>query len=353
MTYLSRGAGLQGPSDAQTPQLIALDWGTSSCRAYLLGLGGEVLDARDGGRGVMAVTENLTEKADRDAAFVGELNKLVGTWLHDAPKVPMLAAGMVGSNQGWAEADYRPLPVDLAAKPEGLTPVPAGTSHLWIVPGLLKDAYDVGSVTLPDVMRGEETQLLGVLPEDVSETREHLVVLPGTHTKWVRMRGSVVTDFNTSMTGEIYALLIRDSILGRLAKPSAGQDPEAFQRGLDVAFSSAESSTAVGSGGVLGTLFSARTLVMTGRLAATAVHDYISGLLIGAEVAAFMGTLAPVRRGHDAPEITICANPALTPRYALALEQAGFTTTVATPDAAARGLWRTAVSTGLITKETP
>ncbi|GAB3536735.1 hypothetical protein GCM10027403_18410 [Arthrobacter tecti] len=157
----------------------------------------------------------------------------------------------------------------------------------------------------------------------------------------------MVTDFSTSMTGELYALLVRDSILGRLAEHPKEQDQDAFQRGLDVAFETAEQA-----GGVLGTLFSARTLVMTGKLLATGVQDYISGLLIGAEVAAFTQQQAPTQRDKTNPGITVCANPTLTPRYARALGQAGFTTTLAPPDAAARGLWRTAVSAGLITKET-
>jgi 2-dehydro-3-deoxygalactonokinase len=235
--------------------------------------------------------------------------------------------------------------VDLHVQQEGLTAVRSDSGQLWIVPGLLKDG---GATTLPDVMRGEETQLLGVLPDSPEKTREHVVVLPGTHTKWVRLEGSVVTDFSTSMTGELYALLVRDSILGRLAERPKEQDQDAFQRGLDIAFETAEQS-----GGLLGTLFSARTLVMTGRLPATGVQDYISGLLIGAEVAAFTQQLAPTQREENHPGITVCANPTLAPRYARALGQAGFTTTLASPEAAALGLWRTAVSAGLITKETP
>ncbi|HKU36420.1 MAG TPA: 2-dehydro-3-deoxygalactonokinase [Paenarthrobacter sp.] len=346
MTYLSTsGAGSPRTPELDNPQLIALDWGTSSCRAYLLGPDGVVLDSRAGGRGVMAVTENV---ADRPAAFAAELEDLVGTWIQDSPDLPLLACGMIGSNQGWAEADYRRLPVDLWARPEGLTPVPAGRDRLWIVPGLLKGGPDDGAEALPDVMRGEETQLLGVLPDSVEGSAEHVVVLPGTHTKWVRLTGSVVTDFSTSMTGELYALLVQDSILGRLAEQPRQPDPDAFQRGLDVSF-----RTPGGPDGVLGTLFSARTLVMTGRLPATGVYDYISGLLIGAEVAAFTRQLLPPEHGVHRPAITICANPTLTTRYARALEQAGFTITLAPSDAAARGLWRTALTTGLVTKETP
>jgi 2-dehydro-3-deoxygalactonokinase len=352
-TFAVTSLSTQGATPGtRIPQLIALDWGTSSCRAYLLGRDGVVLDSRTSGRGVMAVTDGMAVKS-HGAAFAAELENMAGDWLQKSADLPLLACGMIGSNQGWAEANYRHLPVDLRVQPENLTPVATGKGRLWIVPGLLKDGLDGRAAALPDVMRGEETQLLGVLPDNPEDDREQVVVLPGTHTKWALLKGSVVTDFSTAMTGELYALLVRDSILGRLAERPAEPDHAAFQRGLDIAFESASQSEAATSGGVLGTLFSARTLVMTGKLRATGVHDYMSGLLIGAEVAAFTQKWASRNQGSEVPGVTICANPTLTPRYARALEQSGFATTLAPPDTAARGLWRIAVTTGLVTKETP
>jgi 2-dehydro-3-deoxygalactonokinase len=232
------------------------------------------------------------------------------------------------------------------------------------VPGLIKDGLpkDVlptdaraGSVAaLPDVMRGEETQLLGALPPDSTSPGPHLVVLPGTHTKWVRVEGDVVTDFSTSMTGELYGLLVRHSILGRLADVPPHPDDDAFARGLEIAFDDGGHPDVADGTDVLATLFSARTLVMTGRLEPTGVRDYISGLLIGAEVGRFTRRFAVGHRhGPDRPSVTICANPTLSPRYARALQQLGIDATLAPPDTAARGLWRTAVATGLIAKEQP
>jgi 2-dehydro-3-deoxygalactonokinase len=291
----------------------------------------------------MAVTAGATGPGQRPAAFERELEALCGDWLRQAPGLPLLACGMVGSNQGWAEAAYRPLPADLLALPEAPTEVSTAHGPLLIVPGLLKDGTSGNADGLPDVIRGEETQLLGTLQQEPGDA---VVVLPGTHTKWVRLAGSTVTDFATSMTGELYALLVKHSILGRLAREPEQPDEAAFLRGLDVA------SGGDGSAGILASLFSARTLVMTGRLEPSGVGDYISGLLIGTEVAGFARRwLGGAAGGRDRPLVTICANSALTSRYARALQQAGITADLAPEDAAARGLWRTAVLTGLIAKE--
>lgn len=261
---------------------------------------------------------------------------------------------MVGSDQGWALASYKETPADLmnySLLP--LAEVFTSCGPLHIVPGLLttgtSDDYGAG---LPNVMRGEETQILGILPDTVRD--DSVVILPGTHTKWARLQGSTVTDFATSMTGEIYALLLQHSILGRSSETPAVPDETAFQRGLDVVFGPWTERTA-GNTDILSTLFSARTLVMTGQLKPTGVPDYISGLMIGTEVAGFArrwlneGPSAPAER----PTVTVCATDALASRYASALLRVHTKATMATENAAAKGLWRAAVQAGLIEKESP
>jgi 2-dehydro-3-deoxygalactonokinase len=333
-----------------TPRLIGLDWGTTSCRAYLLGRDGAVLDQRLGGRGVLA----LTHSGDREAAFEHELADLCGEWLESNPHLSLVASGMVGSNQGWVEAGYRNLPVDLLSRPDYLTEVATAYGPLFIVPGLFKEG---GDLDFPDVIRGEETQLLGALPEapravgePATTDQPAVVVLPGTHTKWVRLEGTVVTDFVTSMTGELFGLVTQQSIISRLAEDPQEPDAEAFERGLDVAFG----GTRDGAADIASTLFSARTLVMAGKLEPTAVKDYVSGLMIGAEVEQFARNWMGEHR-----EATICANAQLGSRYARALERAGVRSTLAPEDAVATGLWRTAVAleivdrNGIVEKETP
>ena len=317
------------------PRMIGLDWGTTSCRAYLLGEDGVVLDQHPDGRGVLA----LTRSGDRAGAFENELAKLCGDWLEKNPGLPLVASGMVGSNQGWVEAGYRNLPVDLASRPEYLTDVATPYGPLFIVPGLFKEG---AGPDFPDVIRGEETQLLGALSDELalgapeSAGQPAVVVLPGTHTKWVRLEGTVVTDFSTSMTGELFGLVTQHSIIARLAEEAPEPDLEAFERGLEIAFDAEwDIST---------TLFSARTLVMAGKLKPTAVKDYVSGLMIGAEVERFASRWLGDERDH----VTICANASLGARYQRALRLAGVEAALAPEDAVATGLWRTAVALGLV-----
>jgi 2-dehydro-3-deoxygalactonokinase len=322
------GAGYAGRDELGEPVLIGLDWGTSFCRAYLLGMGGLVLAEACAPFGLAAVNEERS----RDAivmAFDHAFEQLCGSWLDAWSSLPVIACGMVGSRQGWVEAPYRVIPADLADPALSCARVRArrGT-EVHVIPGL------VDTQGLRGVMRGEETQLLGA---DLDEG-EHEVVLPGTHSKWVRLQGSVVTGFTTFMTGEMYALLTRDSILATLIRLAPRPRWAAFDRGVDVA------SEAAATVGLLGVLFSARALPLTGAMADTDIADYLSGLVIGAE-------LASVRAGWArgaAEELWTIAGPDLSARYARAALRLGWRTVHAVEHAAARGLWRTAHAIGLI-----
>lgn len=341
MSQLS--SGLPGASTPDGPRLVALDWGTTSARAYLLDGAGEVLDAVPTGRGVLAVTDRLTTAQDRRAAFEDEFERMCGRWLDEHPAAPVLASGMVGSNQGWADVPYQRLPQDLRALAGALTEIPTRRGPVHVVPGLLVDA------DLPQVMRGEETQILGVLEstagtEDTGASAERVVVLPGTHTKWVRVDGRRVVDFLTVMTGEVFGLLTRHSILGRLARHRDSPDLEAFDRGVRTSL-----STDPGVG-VLATLFSARTLPLTGRLAGEQVEDYLSGLLIGAEVTSCVRRWLPAGAspGTRPVEVLLCGEPELCRRYQRALRLFGLEAPVVTGGVVTRGLHSIALSAGLL-----
>jgi len=181
------------------------------------------------------------------------------------------------------------------------------------------------------VMRGEETQVLGVLQGLEAEV---LIGLPGSHSKWVEVKGGCITHFDTFMTGELFAVLSKHSLLGRTQKTSEHFQAEAFDRGVNVALS------ADGQRGVLSTLFSARTLGLTAQLAPEQQPDYLSGLLIGHELAGLP------RQAKHQPIVLVGAAP-LCARYQRALALCGFAPVSLAQEATERGLWQLAVAAGL------
>jgi len=309
--------------------LVALDWGTTSFRGWLLDADGRALDRVRTADGTLRTSSGAGSAGERAAAFEDTFTRLCGPWLADRPGVPVLCAGMAGSQLGWAEAGYLDVPVGLDRLAHHLTTVSGGGADVRLVPGLRATG------DLPDVMRGEEVQLRGALA--ASDDPPAAVVLPGTHAKWVRVDGPRVSGFTTAMTGEVYELLLRDSILARLADGDVGPEPtDAFVRGLDVDAEHGEER------GLLALLFTARTLVLTDRLRPGDVADYVSGLLVGSEVRHALRTL-------PAGPVVVCGSGATAPRYRLALERRGVTVRTVDEDVAARGLWHVALDAGLVT----
>ncbi len=236
--------------------LVAIDWGTSAARAYRFDAEGRVQDRRSVALGIKHV---------RDGRFEAALAKLLGDW--SADPAPRIACGMIGSRQGWVEAPYVDCPASLTALADRVVQAPQDA--LTIVPGIAtRDAAGI-----PDVMRGEETQLLGAVGPD---ERGVLAVLPGTHSKWARVEHGRVVDFTTFMTGELYAVLIDHSMLGRLAGHEPGRfSRDAFSRGA---------ARGLDEGELSHDIFGARTLALTDVLASDDVADWLSGLLIGREI---------------------------------------------------------------------
>ncbi|HZG21721.1 MAG TPA: 2-dehydro-3-deoxygalactonokinase [Herbaspirillum sp.] len=316
--------------DIQTDcALIALDWGTSSLRCYRFDRNGQVIERRAHPWGIMNLPA-VEHGEDAHAPYRVALQAACGDWLEAAPQAPLIAAGMVGSKQGWREAAYLNVPLSPDLIGSKLTEVDTGLGRpLWIVPGLLQTS------TLPNVMRGEETQVIGAL--QTRHERELLIGLPGTHSKWVRVVAGRIEHFDTFMTGEVYGALCAHTILGRtMHKPDAADDA-AFLRGARVALAPE------GKSGVLSNIFSSRTLGLTGELAAEAQPDYLSGLLIGHELAA-LKTLYPAQ----APAIVLIGDAGLCRRYQLALDLFGLGP-VSQADAATEvGLWVLARHAGLV-----
>jgi 2-dehydro-3-deoxygalactonokinase len=246
---------------------------------------------------------------------------------------------MIGSRQGWTEAPYCECPAALRTLAAALTQTPGGA--LTIVPGVTC----VDAAGVPDVMRGEETQILGATAAaDGSAAGTQLIVLPGTHSKWAIVADDGIETFATFLTGELYAVLKDHSILGRMMPPGAdaGEDgAAAYDRGVRRGLAAGAAAA-----GLLHDLFGVRTLALVGDLATAATADYLSGLLIGSEIRA--GRAWAVRHGVDAGRATLVGAPALSARYARALAQAGTATVAGPADAAARGLWHIARSAGLV-----
>ena len=311
------------------PALIGLDWGTTAMRAYLFDANGEVADSRASGDGIM----RLPQAGGFDAAF----EAACGDWLSLAPSVPVIAAGMVGSAQGWREAPYVDTPADAAALVAGIVRVTTARGVcVHIVPGVIERS------DLPNVMRGEETQIVGALASDaIAGAARTLVGLPGTHAKWAVVQGERIESFHTFMTGELYAALRDHTILGRTMTEPAAPDTQAFLRGVTVAKHAHRA-------GLLATIFSTRTLGLTGSLSSDQQPDYLSGLLIGHELAG-LAALLESRGTELAKEVPrLIGSAALCERYRLALTEFGCARASVVESAAENGLWRIATQAGLV-----
>lgn len=284
--------------------MIGVDWGSSNLRAYLFGPGGRVLEARNSEAGAAALAPE---------AFEPVLAALLESWTQ--AREPVVLAGMVGRRGGWREAPYLACPADPRALARSVLPIAAAFGPCFLIPGL--STYGPNGVA--DVMRGEETQILGARIETGT------VILPGTHTKWARVVDGRIVDFATAMTGELYGLLRSRSLLGQLAVTDAPFAAAAFRTGA---------LRALAAGGIERVLFSARADLLLGGLEPESVESYLSGMLIGGEVAALRPML-------DAPPLLI-GGKSLRVRYAEVLALAGYPGAASCDgaDAVARGLWQ-------------
>lgn len=305
-----------------SPSVAAVDWGTSSFRLWLLDAAGAVLGERRSGEGMLAAgAEGFGPILEKHLAAVGASKTL-----------PVIVCGMAGARQGWIEAPYVTLPAGLDSILAGAVPVSGQSREIRILPGLAQRREDA-----PDVMRGEETQLAGVLP--LFASGRHIICMPGTHSKWVEAAGGTISGFRTWLTGELFSVLSRQSILrhslGESAAPPTPDTP-AFV---------AACTDALGQGGDIGpSLFRIRagTLLQdrnSGEAAAT-----LSGLLIGAEIASARRLFNPA-----ADKIILVASGPLGLLYGAALKLAGCAVLQADADEAVRaGLFEAAKRLGWI-----
>ncbi|MBA7849255.1 2-dehydro-3-deoxygalactonokinase [Enterobacter cloacae] len=266
-----------------TSRYIAIDWGSTNLRAWLC-QGEQCLESRQSAAGVTRLNGKSPE------AVLAEVTQ---NWRDSA--TPIVMAGMVGSNVGWKIAPYLPVPAHFSAIGEQLTSV---GDNIWIIPGMCVSRDDNHNV-----MRGEETQLLGARTLSPSS----VYVMPGTHCKWVQADAEQIHDFRTVMTGELHHLLLAHSLVGA-GLPEQAPSAAAFSAGL---------ARGIASPDVLPQLFEVRASHVLGNLPREQVSEFLSGLLIGAEVASMREFV-----GRE-QAVTIVAGAALTSRYEQAFRAIG------------------------------
>lgn len=302
------------PSQAGTPAaFVAVDWGTSSFRGWLMTADGTPLGESRGPEGMLHCAE---------AGFAPVLSAHLAK-LGAPAALPVLICGMAGARQGWVEAPYLTTPTRLDALHDGAIRVET-PGDVRILPGIAQARADQ-----PDVMRGEETQLLGVTEADFTG----LVCIPGTHSKWVRIEAGRVVEFSTYLTGELFAVISQHSILA-YAVDKTGVLPThgpAFQSGLAAARTAPASLTT--------SLFGLRAAQLLGFEQRTDGAARLSGLLIGNEIAD-----AARRFGTQQP-LRLIAAGSLGGLYEAALAVFGFNTVVVDAEQAARqGLAKAAIN---------
>ena len=284
--------------------MIVVNWGTSNFRAYKVDAKGHVEAEKSSDRGAITVPAG----GFQDALMVEILD-----WM-DVRDDRILMCGMVGARRGWKEAPYLQVPATFGEVVHGVITLDVEDLDARIVPGLI----GTDSNGVPDVMRGEETEILGCATDIGNDVH---YCLPGTHTKWVRMENGRIGTFSTSMTGDLFKA-IRESTILRSCTQHEPDDESAFLQGVERA----------GQDGELGhKLFGVRTLVLTGRMRDTSASSYLSGLLIGTEVR---------EKARKEDNLHLIGNAALCALYQKALREFGFISTIEPEGAALRGLLR-------------
>jgi 2-dehydro-3-deoxygalactonokinase len=294
------------------PAFVAVDWGTSSFRGWLMSAKGEAIAESRGGEGMLhCVTSGFAPVLRHHLTRLGAPD---GT--------PVLICGMAGARQGWREAPYLKTPTRLEALHDGAIRVDA-PGDVRILPGIAQARAD-----RPDVMRGEETQLLGVTEPDFTG----LVCIPGTHSKWIRIEGGHVVEFSTYMTGELFSVISQHSILAHAIETdgSSQADSAPFREGLAAALAAPS--------GLSASLFRLRAAQLLGFEQRSDGAARLSGLLIGTEI-------ADARHQYGVQALRLIGAGQLGRLYEAALKAQGFDVTVADAEEASRfGLTKAAIN---------
>jgi len=243
---------------------VAVDWGTSHLRVWLLAADGSILAERRSDQGMAA-----TPREHFESVLDAHLDALAVP-----ADIPVIMCGMVGSRQGWVEAGYLPVPVSLDRIPDNAARVDGVARDIRILPGLSKT-----DLAAPDVMRSEETQLFGLIRlSPVADDMQRIVCMPGTHSKWVHMEGTSVIDFASFITGDMYAVMAAHSVLHHsLSVDPVDPKSPAFKTAVEASLNSPAD--------FLARLFSIRAAGLLHNLSPADARASLSGCLIGQEIA--------------------------------------------------------------------
>ncbi|MCV0397166.1 MAG: 2-dehydro-3-deoxygalactonokinase [Rhizobiaceae bacterium] len=272
------------------PQWIAVDWGTTNLRAWAM-VGDQPLATAKSARGMGTLSREEFEPV---------LIETIGPWLGRGQALPVVACGMVGARQGWIEVPY----VSLPSPPIDIAAMRSVETRNRLISVTIVHGLSQGDP--PDVMRGEETQLAGLLA--LEPRFEGIVCLPGTHSKWVEIRRGRVEGFRTFLTGELFDLIARQSVLRHVVDDGSAPAGPDFEQALD--------EIAADPAGLTGQLFSIRAGALVAGLAPRAANDRLSGLLIGMEVEASRALWA-------SGEVTLIGQAELCALYARAILHRG------------------------------
>lgn len=294
--------------------IIAVDWGTSTLRTYLLDESGTINGETISKRGILKVSDKRFEDVLVDE--VAQLGVVT--------RCPIICSGMITSRQGWVETPYLGCPAeisDLAA--EMVVRDTARLGPIYFIPGVMQHSPE------PDIMRGEETQVAGLDQDD------GLCLLPGTHSKWVNLEDGRIRGFTTYMTGDLYGALIAETILRAL--PDEPWSTDDFLAGIRRGHEEHRQGVSL-----LASLFRSRARNILGLERSAGSRSYLSGLLIGAEIGNACSIYAPTR------PVTVIGDEPLTTHYLEGLAELGVTSRVAPARCAPRGIFQIALIKGLI-----
>lgn len=278
--------------------LVGIDWGTTSFRAYLFAGDGELLDRIVRPAGILTV---------EDGNFAGVLHTVCEKWIKENPAIPVLMCGMIGSRHGWRDVPYVVGEVGASELASATVVVQEEPNCIQIVPGLQATSFDGG----PDVMRGEETILIGAIAAGAPQTA--LFCFPGTHSKWVAVKKGQIGSFSTYLTGELFAMLKERSVLAGLIAEESNAPRVLHQQSFHQGLAMASDGTSL-----LHRLFSIRAQYLTESAPPYVVEDVVSGLLIGTELIS-----VSLQLQQHSGKVTLLSSGTIAERYRNALSYMG------------------------------
>ncbi len=277
-----------------------VDWGSSGFRAYRFDRSGAVVET---------IESDLGIKFSKDHGFEDSLFETLGHWFKTGDQV--FLCGMICSKNGWIESPYISCPADLEQLATKAKAVKVRGIECVFLPG-------VSLTTPPDIMRGEELQLLGTTPAD----KTYLAIIPGTHSKWIRVTEQTIIEFSTIATGEIFEVLLNHSLVGSLCNDSEWNEA-VFLNAVKSGFKSKT---------IISDLFTCRSGVLLAQTTATDAYAKLSGLLIGNEIREGL----QLSNSAGVP-IVLIGDAALCQKYQIALKHLNLTASMEPPHSASRG----------------